>query len=100
MTLSGYILLIMKAENSQIPEAGVKTDGLTNPPVKGGVTLWAVIRRLTARVQSLELAASTARRDLNRIEKRQYRGKDNSPPSEVENPPENGGGKYNPALYG
>ena len=94
----------MKADTSQIPEAEVKTDGLTTKPTKAKDAQWSMIRRLTDRVVSLELAASTARRDLNRIEKRQYRGKDNPPPSNEDPPPTNGGSgsteAKDPAMWG
>ncbi len=90
----------MKAVLSQIGDKLVKKAGLTTTPTQAKDAQWSYIRRLTDRVQSLELAASTARRDISRIEKRQYRGKEDIPPSEVDNPPDNGGSTLSAALFG
>ncbi|MCK5644777.1 MAG: hypothetical protein KAJ19_28515 [Gammaproteobacteria bacterium] len=91
------ISLIMKAEPSQIPVNTGQKIGLTNPGSTPGDTLWASIRRLKAQVASLELAVSTARRDINRIDRGQYRGKDKAPPDEI---PDNGEKEYHPSLFG
>lgn len=90
----------MKAEKSLPPDNPVKTAGLTNNPTKGKDALWSNIRRLTDRVQSIELAVSTARRDINRIDKRQYRAADSSQPPEVRNPEQPAPQPLNPVLFG
>ncbi|GAI49796.1 unnamed protein product [marine sediment metagenome] len=72
----------MKAEKSQIP-GPERSKELSKLPAdnKARDTLWAQLRRLKAQVASLELAASTARRDINRIDRKQYREEDKGPPS-------------------
>ncbi|GAI05257.1 unnamed protein product [marine sediment metagenome] len=84
----------MKAELSQIPVNERRTGSLTHTGSKSVDTLWAQLRRLKAQVDSLELAASTARRDINRIDKKQYREADKTPPSSV---PQQ---ELSPALFG
>lgn len=74
----------MKAAASQLPGNNSQTDGLTTKPNMARDAFWSQLRRLKAQVQSLELAASTARRDINRIDKKQYRDIDKTPPSEVQ----------------
>ncbi|GAI34198.1 unnamed protein product [marine sediment metagenome] len=72
----------MKAEVNQIPGHQGRKDTSNNVPhSKGTDALWSYIRRLTAQVKSLELAATTARRDINRIDRKQYREEEKSPPS-------------------
>lgn len=90
----------MRAEESQLPGIQVKADSQTHVPGKGTDTLWASVRRLKAQVEHLELALSTARRDINRIDKGQYRDKSKSPPSEITEQPGNGDKSYHPALFG
>ena len=89
----------MKAVLSPTTEKPVLQAGQTTSPGKAKDALWSTIRRLTDRVQSLELAASATRRDLARISKAQYRAKDDVPPSQ-ENEALDQGGKYNPGLFG
>ena len=92
----------MKAEPSQIPVLPVKKDGLTHTGTLPVDTLWASIRRIKAQVASLELAVSTARRDINRIDRKQYRGDKDTPPSEILGKiPGNGEpAELHPALFG
>ena len=54
-----------KSNASSKPEA-------THTPTRGD-SIHARLRRLEARIATLELKASTTRRDVDRIEKRQYR---------------------------
>jgi len=63
----------MKAADSQIPGTEVKEPVLTHGPSKGLDTIWAEVRRMKARLEALELAGSTARRDINRLDKKLYR---------------------------
>jgi len=72
----------MRAEEDQIPGNKVKQGVKPNPGKQPGDALWSHIRRLTDQVKSLELAVSTARRDINRIDRKQYREVDNNPPSQ------------------
>lgn len=89
----------MKAEIEQIPGTKGQIDTSNKAPHnKGADALWSHIRRLMLQVKSMELALSTVRRDINRIDRNQYRAKENSPPSEIP-----GNGKpteYSPALFG
>ncbi len=85
----------MKAETSQIPVKDRQTNGLTNVPTRGTEHLWANIRRLKAQMASMELALSTARRDINRIDRKQYREDKESPL--LENPDN---GQKDSVLFG
>jgi hypothetical protein len=61
-------------------------------PLRGDA-LFASLRRLEARVKSLEAQASTLRRDVNRIDKKVYRAAQDAPAAETQKPG-NGGGMY------
>ena len=88
----------MKAVISQIPGTERSKEPVKLPAdIKARDTLWAQLRRLTARVANIELAQSTARRDINRIDRKQYREEKELPPSEI---PGNGEKEYHPALFG
>ncbi len=76
----------MKAVLSQIPENERQTSSLNDQGRQHLGILWAQLRRLKAQVASLETAVSTCRRDINRIDKKQYRDNGNTPPSEIEKP--------------
>ncbi len=90
-------LLNMKAEKSQIPGTESQTVSQTNVGKQPTDAIWSHLRRIEDRVKSIELALSTARRDINRIDKSIYREKDKSPPSEIKG---NGEQDYHPALFG
>jgi len=62
----------MKAEQSQIPVKSVKPKSSDNG-VKYPSSLYAMCRRLQAEVNQLKLQLSTARRDINRLDKKLYR---------------------------
>ncbi|GAI45929.1 unnamed protein product, partial [marine sediment metagenome] len=48
-----------------------------------------------------ELAVSTARRDINRIDRKQYREEEKTPPSVIPGTrPGDGEKEYSPALFG
>ena len=47
-------------------------------------TLWAVVRRLSAKVRDLEAQLAIVRRDVNRIDRKQYREAENKAPSHAE----------------
>ena len=73
----------MRAESSQIPGNQGRTVSQSNGSSKGQDVIWAMLRRLKARTDSIELALSTARRDINRIDRKQYREETKAPPSEI-----------------
>lgn len=56
----------------------------SNTGPKGLDTLYARLRRLEARVNNLEAGLSTARRDINRIDRANYRKASQSPVAESE----------------
>lgn len=88
----------MKAETNQIPGLERSKETVKLPAdIKARDTLWAQLRRLKAQVANLELAVSTARRDINRIDRKQYREEEKSPPSVI---PGDGKQEYHPALFG
>ncbi len=91
---------LMLPDKSQIPEKEVKTGSQSHTPSKGVDALWSRIRRLTDQVQSIELALSTARRDINRIDRANYRGKDKTPAAEMTEDPGNGDKVLDSALFG
>ena len=72
----------MRAELSQIPIKEVKTKPSDNGG-KSPSTLYAILRRLSAKVNQIELQLSTVRRDLNRIDKKVYRQADSLPSAEI-----------------
>ena len=89
----------MKAETSQIPVNERSKEPVKLPAdIKARDTLWAQLRRLKAQVANIELAVSTARRDINRIDRKQYREQENTPPSEI--PVPGSPVVLNPALFG
>lgn len=71
----------MKAQASQIPAEPEKPVSQTYVPTHGTDKLWATVRRLSARVVQLELALSTARRDINRHDRKLYREASEPEPS-------------------
>ncbi len=92
----------MRADKSQIPVNKVETVSQTHAGNKPTDNLWAQLRRLKAQIESLELAVSTARRDINRIDRKQYREDKSLPPSElgIKAEPGNGKPEHHPALFG
>ena len=72
----------MRAELSQIPIKEVQIKPSDNGG-KSPSTLYAILRRLSAKVNQLELQLSTVRRDLNRIDKKVYRQSDSLPSVET-----------------
>ena len=92
----------MKAELNQIPVEQGQNERLSNRPQMAGDKFWAIVRRLQARVESLETGLSTARRDINRIDRKQYRETSEQPPSVKPPPPGNlpGDGQFDRALFG
>jgi len=66
-------------KKGQKSETGRQTPGLPTAPKREQDTIWAEMRRLKARVQSIELAASAARRDISRIDRKQYRDNGKEP---------------------
>ena len=92
----------MRADKSQIPVKPGQTASQTNAGTKPTDNLWAQLRRLKAQIESIELAISTARRDINRIDRKQYREDKVLPPSElkVNAEPGNGQLEHHPALFG
>ena len=92
----------MKAVTSQIPVNQGQNESLSNRPQMAGDKFWAIVRRLQARIESLETGLSTARRDINRIDRKQYREASAQPPLANPPPAGNGGGsnQYDPALFG
>jgi len=87
----------MKAETSQIPVNAVNEGVKPNTGSKSADAIWAHLRRLEAQVKSLELALSTARRDINRIDRKQYREVKELPPSEISG---DGQREHSAALFG
>lgn len=75
--------MVMERRDNQIPGKIGQTVSLNDAPSRGQNTVWALVRRLKARVDSMELALSTARRDINRIDKKQYREQNSSPPLSI-----------------
>ena len=72
----------MRAVETQIPES--KTEKVASNHRSTGDkpdTLWAMIRRITARVKSLEEEVSTLRRDVNATRKKVYRDEDKLVPA-------------------
>ena len=63
----------MLPERSQIPQKSGQPISQNNGPGQGLANLWAEIRRLKSRVLSLETGLSTVRRDVNRVDRKQYR---------------------------
>jgi len=75
----------MKADVSQIPATSSQTanaeprQGDKESPYKAQSGAFAYVRRLERRIVELELTVSTIRRDLNRIDRANYRAKDSQP---------------------
>ena len=72
----------MRAKENQIPES--KTEKVASNHRSNGDrpdTLWAMIRRITARVKSMEEEVSTLRRDVNATRKKVYRDEDKLVPA-------------------
>jgi len=72
----------MRAIEKQIPES--KPEEVASNHRSNGDkpdTLWAMIRRLMARVKSLEEEVSTLRRDVNATRKKVYREEDKLAPA-------------------
>ena len=87
--LFGLIMDSMKAVLNQIPELEpVKEVGQSTAPKEGGSNLWAVLRRQKAQIGQIELVLSALKRDVNRIDRRQYREAKDEPPSFI--PPAGG----------
>jgi len=90
----------MRAEENQIPVEKPK-ESLSNnlsKPIKAD-NLWAEIRRLKARVESLETQGSTLRRDINRLDRQNYRGASKLQPSDIVQKPDDGQ-RLDPVLFG
>ena len=77
-------LLPEKSNGDATKSNGMSNNVPTHAP-KGVDSIHARLRRLEARIVTLELKASIARRDVDRISKRQYRA---SEPSPRQNSPE------------
>jgi len=92
----------MQAEKSQIPVKRGQRERLTTGREYSPNALWAYVRRLKARVEIMETGLTTARRDINRIDKKQYRDIAKEPPAEIPPPGGNGAAKpqYDSALFG
>jgi len=86
----------MKAVN-QIPQTEVKTERQRQPTELKADTLWAMLRRLNARVANLELQVSTCRRDINRVDRNYYREREKLPSDNAKQPPVD---DLNALLYG
>ena len=72
----------MKAVLSQIPEIEpVKEACQSTAPKEGGSNLWAMLRRQKAQIGQIELVLSALKRDVARIDRRQYREAKDEPPS-------------------
>ena len=72
----------MKAVLNQIPgETVVQQPCLTTVPKGDGSNLWAMLRRQKAQIGQIELVLSALKRDVARIDRRQYREAKDEPPS-------------------
>jgi len=73
----------MKAVLNQVPELErpVKEVSQSTAPKEGGSNLWAMLRRQKAQIGQIELVLSALKRDVNRIDRRQYREAKDEPPS-------------------
>jgi len=76
-------VLTMKAVLNQVPELEkpVKEASQSTAPTWGGSNLWAVLRRQKAQIGQIELVLSALKRDVARIDRRQYREAKDEPPS-------------------
>ncbi|GAH94980.1 unnamed protein product [marine sediment metagenome] len=83
-------------KKGQKSETGRQTASQPTAPKREQDTIWAEMRRLKARVQSIELAASAARRDISRIDRKQYRDNGKEPATELPTKEQ----AYHPSLFG
>lgn len=74
----------MRAETEQIPVKNLdkRSDTLSKPVNTGPI--WARVRKIEARLDTLEMRASTSRRDIDRVEKRYSREDIKNQPSSNE----------------
>ena len=90
------MVLAMKAVLNQFPELEpVKEVGQSTAPKEGGSNLWAMLRRQKAQIGQIELVLSALKRDVNRIDRRQYREAKEEPPSLIPL----GDSQYPPGLF-
>lgn len=79
----------MRAVES-IPGSEEKPQGLSNEqsnlPGNSQDRIYAILRRMSVRITLLETQASTLRRDVARIDKKQYRDEAKLPAAQIEAP--------------
>ena len=75
----------MKAALNQIPveEGTVKQAGQSTASRDSGSNEWAMLRRLKAQLGQIELVLSALKRDVARIDRKQYREAKDEPPSSI-----------------
>ena len=73
----------MKAVLNQVPELEelVNQARQSTAPKEGGSNLWAMLRRQKAQLGQIELVLSALKRDVARIDRKQYREAKDEPPS-------------------
>jgi len=73
----------MKAVLNQVPELekSVKEARQSTVPIADRSNLWAQLRRLKAQIGQIELVVSAIKRDVARIDRKQYREAKDEPPS-------------------
>ena len=89
----------VKAAVSQIPVDNiVEQASQSTAPKEGGSNLWAMLRRQKAQIGQIELVLSALKRDVARIDRKQYREAKDEPPSSLPNAP-NSGYKFPDGLF-
>ena len=72
----------MLAVKDQLPGVeAVKQASQSTASIGGGSELWGQLRRLKAQLGQLELVVSTIKRDVARIDRKQYREVEKEPPT-------------------
>lgn len=77
-----YLYGMWPVKNKVPDEKGVEQARQTTAQDKGGSQLWAELRRLKARLGQIELVLSNTRRDVARIDRKNYRDKVEEPATE------------------
>ena len=80
-------------KKKKVPDKAVKDDSQSTLGNAPGDKLWASHRRLKTQVEAIELALSVTRRDVARIDRKQYREIEKTPATEEAEP-------LSPALFG
>jgi len=91
----------MKAVLNQIPgeEIVVEQASQSTASKEGGSNLWAMLRRQKAQIGQIELVLSALKRDVARIDRKQYREAKDEPPSPFPQGFPHGGTEYPVGLF-